>query len=117
MDRRSAFASLGASGIHRQWHMTAADGVEVVSIWKHAIDGDEAEAHVHARHFDKFVAGQQVRAVIQQGSRDPESMNMRTESSEPDVNKWIVESKTTRQFEGKKTKTLHVLQLRRLGRV
>lgn len=117
MDRRSAFASLGVSGIYRQWHKKAVDGVEVVSIWEHTINGDEAEAHVHAKYFDDFVTEQEVRAVIQQGSRNPETMNMRTDSSQPDVNKWIVESKATRPFEGKKIKTLHVLRLRRLSRV
>ena len=114
MNRRAAFATLGATGIHRQWHMTASDGVEVVSIWDHLIDGNDAETHVHAKYFDDFRQGQEVRAVIQKGSRDPDTGNMRTENSEPDTSSWRVISKEIRRLEGRWIENLHVLKLERV---
>ena len=115
MNRRSAFATLGATGIHRQWHMTASDGVEVVSLWDHMIDGDQAESHVHAKHFDNFQIGQEVRAVIQEGIREPETGNMKTVNSEPSKSAWKVVSKTVRPLEGKWISKLHVLGLHRVS--
>lgn len=115
MDRRSAFAHLGATGIHRQWHLTASDGVEVVSVWEHLIDGDKAEAHVHAKYFRNFQPGQEVRVVIQKGSRDSETGNMQTEDAEPDTANWTIVSKTIRPLAGRWISKLHVVNLKRVS--
>lgn len=113
MRRQSAFAHQGAPGIVRQWHLKASDGVEVVSIWEHLIKGNEAETHVHKKYFRNFHSGMKVRAVIQRGSFDPESGNMRTENSEPDPTVWTVVSKEVRPLVNKWIKELHVVKLER----
>lgn len=117
MDRQSAFAHQGAAGMVRQWHLKASDGVEVVSIWEHLIDGEVAETHVHKKYFEDFQVGMSVRAVIQRGIFEPESGNMRTENSEPDPTGWTVVSKEVRPLENKWIKKLHVVKLERAVKV
>ncbi len=113
MNRRETFAFHGARGIIRQWHLRAADGVEVVSIWEDLIESDEAEAHIHKKHFADFHEGMEVRAVIQRGTRDPNTGNMKTEHSDPDVNLWTIVAKETRPLKDNRLQHLHVIKLRR----
>lgn len=111
MERREAFAYHGARGIHRQWHLQAADGVEVVSIWEYLIEGDEAEAHIHKKHFANFHKGMRVRAVIQRGTRDPDTGVVKAQDAEPDPNQWAIVAKEIQMLENSWLRQLHVIKL------